>query len=58
MNGTTIEDLHFDAWESSMNESDEESRNVHRLLLDYYTNDEVAKDVEGPGELDLRSATL
>ena len=41
-----------------MNESDVESRNVHRLLLDYYTNDEVAKDVEGPGELDLRSATL
>lgn len=41
-----------------MNESDEESRNVHRLLLDYYTNDEVGKDVEGPGELDLRSATL
>ena len=41
-----------------MNESDVESRNVHRLLLDYDTNDEVAKDVEGPGEWDLRSATL
>lgn len=41
-----------------MKESDEESRNFHRLWLDYYTNDEVAKDVEGPGELGVRSATL
>lgn len=41
-----------------MKESDEESRNVHTLLLDYYANDEVAKDVEGPGKLGLRYMRL
>lgn len=58
MNTTALEDLHF-TWESSMKENDEDTENIHRVLLDYYTNDDGTVDIDdSPGQFILQPASL
>ena len=48
MNNTSLEDLHF-AWDNSMKESDEENEKIHRVLFDYYTNDDGTVAIDSAG---------
>jgi len=49
---TDLEDLHL-TWESSMKEGDKD-KYIHKVLLDYYTNDDGTVDIESSGQLNLK----
>lgn len=42
-----------------MKENDEDTENIHRVLLDYYTNDDGTVDIDdSPGQFILQPASL